>query len=209
MKPRIQYTWIGSRWGVFFTSITTLWFGIFLGCWQLAMREVSVVEIAPREEKPHKVVFVRGSSELGMAWQGKLNEMLGGRARQIVLTEGDFNLFLSNTLSAGQEKSTIIPSVRIREGFFYIGVMSTPPGRKYPICFQSKGLLQRASDGVFSFEPKRTYLGTLPLPDFLARPIISAALKKMFGSPSSEKLSRSWKLLKGLRIDENVMRLTW
>lgn len=207
-KERIQVNWIGSWWGVFFTSLTALGIGLAFGCVELVFRKVDMVEVMPRSPDARHRFFVKGQIMGGDDWREKLSMIIKKDAQGIALTEGDFNLFLASSFSAKEGQMRLDPSVKVMGNRISLGFAAYPKMLKDPLCFQSAGTFVRGSDG-FCFAPSRTYLGCLPIPREIARAFVNAGLRRMFADPQAAPLLKSWKELKDVTVGGNYVRLSW
>ena len=202
-------SYIGSMWGVFFASLTALSFGICVSAVELALRRVEVVNFPLPKTNPLKIFFVRGNEDPMADWQEKFSRVTAVRHRSsIFLFEGDLNAFFKRSISSGSPDSKVSVNLRITEKYFQMGTITYPPFLKYPLCIQTRGGFKNNGEG-FVYRPHRTYICSLPLPDFVAAPLVNAVLAKTFSSKSAAPFVASWQSLKDVSLLSGRLVLTW
>lgn len=202
---------IGSAWGVLFSCVAAVWVGVLLAGWQLVMRPVQVVDNPRPRSAKLEVIFVQNNEDPTADWQEKLAGMTQGRmSGSLFLTAGDLNTFLRRSIklpnNPGQPQVYIY--TRLNEDRLWMGILMRLKWPKDPLCVQVWGGMARGQDGYY-FDPKGMYVGSLPVPRALARPLMGALFEKMFAQPEAEPLRHSWRSIRQLELRERRMDIRW
>lgn len=209
MKAHTKINPIGSAWGVFLTCLVMVFAGLTLAEWELVVRPVEVVENQPPASQRLRVVFVKTVEDPTADWEEKIGWMMRGRTSgEMFLTAGDLNTFLKRSMKPQTRDTQIYFYTRMTPGRLTLGLMADVTWLAHPFCVQVRGTLQRGPNGYF-FDPERMYVGALPLPMWLARPLMAGLFAKMFESPEAGPLKHSWRGLREIRLRERRMELLW
>lgn len=178
-----------------------------MGAWELITRQVKIVDFLPTQREVRQVFYIRASDSPTYDWRDKFAAL--GRTpppASLTFTAGDLNAFLKS--AAGDAKSKASVSVRLTDDTLQIGAQTYPTWLAYPLCIQAQGVIKKG-DGAATFEPSRCYIGSLPLPRWLAQPFISSVIIQAFGAPSSRPIVDSWNSLRTVQIKNERMVLSW
>ena len=201
--------WIGSRFGVFFASISALSIGVLLGCMELILHKVVISDGARTLIPATEVFFTQGDYMGGENWQRKFARIADPQARVVSLTEGDLNLFIQNSFSSDQTSNTrLTGNVRISKNRIHLGIFISSKYLKNPLCLQFSGEIEKGKTG-FYFDPKRAYFGGLPIPEGVAKPFINNVFRKIFENPQFAGLLRAWERLHTVSLSNSTLRLAW
>jgi|GEM_PF-2149378 hypothetical protein len=208
-KTRIIPNWIGSAWGVFFASTTALFVGAILGCCELILQKVEIVDTLPRNPPDGRKFYVQGNYAGSDYWRQKISDMARQSRPKITLTEGDINMFIQECFHVDAKKDTYLAgNVRMAGSRLHLGFILHNKLLGNPLCLQFAGAFNKGPDG-FYFSPRRSYLGALPIPDFVSEPLCSIILHKTFEDPSAAGLVKGWRQLHSLSVENSTLRLTW
>ncbi len=205
-------------------AILSVILGLFLGVLNLAMVPVSEVkEMPPDEElKPHTVYFVQGQERGGNSYRAKEAALLQAQPGTIILNEEELNSWSRNTFKFGapakpgeETQSGYVqikpaaPRFRIRDGVFNMAMTMEVNafGMNQKVLVQSDGHFAKEG-GVWKFVPEVTYIGSAPIPEQGAAPVLVGRMMGIFENAEDfGPYYNSWADLETVEVDENELVL--
>jgi len=201
--------WSESYWGVFFASLTALLAGACLGCVELILRKVEVVDILPVNATLGGKFYVQGNYARSEEWHEKISSINEHSSHNLTLTEGDINMFIQSSFPVDTKQNPYLKgNVRIVGDRFNLGFILHSNALNNPLCIQFSGSFTKGPNG-FYFSPRHAYIGWLPLPCFVAQPLSATILHRLFEGPSAASLVKGWQQLNSVDVANSTLRLSW
>jgi len=210
--------------GVLLAAMASIFLGLLLGLYTLASTPVAEVrELPPEEEiKARTVYFVQGQEGGGNSYRAKEAALRAGTPGKIPLNEAELNTWARNNFKFGtptkpgeEEAGSLVtfkpaaPRFKI-DGDDIVLSMNLEVeafGRKKKFLIHSEGDF-RQENGIWKFVPEETYIGSAPLPDAVAAPVLLGRLMKFFESTEQyNQLSPVWNRLDTVEIQDDTLIL--
>jgi len=166
---------------------------------------------AASDQTPQKRYFVRGRESGGAQWRTKASVFLDKTeaARSLILQEGDFNLFLKESMkTASDDAVKVTANVDISDGVIGLALIYKFSSLDRPIVLQTRGNLVYSNDG-YRYKVRRSYFGAAAIPGFVAQGMVDTVLAKIFHSSEAQMFLQSWNRVAEAKTDNNLLILRW
>lgn len=199
--------------GLWVLAVFAVGFGGFWATAHLVLSPVAQVDrlSATKDAGVGKRYFVRGRESGGAQWREKLAIFSNSRQqqREVVLQEGDFNLFLKEAMAAQPQGDVkVSPNVDISDGQLGLALVYKYPSVGRSIILQTRGNLVYTKDG-YRYRVQRAYWGGCPMPKLMAQIIADVALSKSFNNKDTNPLMFAWNKAAEVKIQNNLLMLRW
>lgn len=191
--------------------------GVLLGVLHLVLKPVEVTSKPPSELEPGQVYLLEGSSNNSKArqWTRKRQILADGNAVEVSFSEDELNAWITSATTQGPkreetQKELFSPervNFRIQGGELQVGIVGKLEalGVSRELVFQTRGKFVESPDG-FVFAANEMFVGSLPAHKIPG--LTSAMMKRALAAQElPEDIAATWKKLKLVAIEDNVLRL--
>jgi hypothetical protein len=182
--------------------------GLSVASAELLLKKVEIVDFIPANASPMQQFLVRGRTDATNDWQEKIYQMVKGQAEMLTFTEGDLNVLMRQSVDSKSDGVKATPNLRIVDNRMQLGMIIHFPQIPHPVCMQSTGVFQSTPEG-YSFVPQRTYMGSLPLPSWLAKKLLQSIFSRITASEQSAPMVKAWKSAKYISFKDNKLLMDW
>lgn len=206
---------------IVFGVVLSVVLGALLGVIHLVFKPVEVVAKMPEEIVAGQVYFVEGAVNSGKArqWTRKRQMLADGAAADVTFTEEELNAWMAS--ANVQPKKNADPAAaapaalftpervnfRIQGGSLQVGMLGKieAVGVTQDLVFHTRGTFVEGAEG-YVFAPDQLYVGSLPVHKV---PGLTELLMKRVAEAQAlpEDLMTTWKKLKLVAVEDNVLRL--
>lgn len=207
--------------------ILSLVLGAVLGATVLIIRPVRTVKEMPKEEDRAKgaVYYIEGSNVTSKAGQAAAKRKSFTAGQSVTATEDEINSLIAaakapapgapkdakqapEAAAPAETLAVGAPNVRISDGRVQVAAPFTLNvlGISQKVVVQARGEFVNR-DGTFVFDPAELYVGSCPVERV---PVLSGFIRqKLLGAhPIPEDIATAWKLVSGVAVEGNALRLS-
>lgn len=202
---------------ILFGVILSITLGVLLAALHLVFKPVEVVNRPPEELVPGQVYFIEGSvnSSKAQQWKRKRQMLVEGASADVTFSEEELNSWMASStaqLSKDEENATALfeperVNFRIQGGALQVGLLGkvAAVGVSHDLVFQTRGTFVEGTEG-YVFDPKEFFVGSLPV--HRVPGLTSLLMKRVTAAQElPEDLKETWRKLKLVAVEDNVLRL--